>query len=67
MASTICVDESMFKVECMHMGIKSHRSCLPTRLSTKLILRSVWRFKAGGHPVLEIELEEVRLGFWRIS
>lgn len=38
-----------------------------TRLSTKLTLRSLWRVNAGGHPDLEIVLEEVRLGFWRIA
>lgn len=67
MASTIWVDESRVEVERGLRGKECISHGLPTRLSTKLTLRSLWRIRAGGHPVLEVVQLEVRLGFCRSS
>ena len=68
MASTICVEESIRRVEYGFRRAES-ASCqgLPTRLSTKLTFRSLWRVRTGGRPDLVTALLEVRLGFWRSS
>jgi hypothetical protein len=67
MASTIWVDESKVEVERGLRGGECNSHDLPTRLSTKLTLRSLWRIRAGGHPDRETTLPEVRLGFCRSS
>src|SRR5688572_13706487 len=62
MASTIWVDES--GEESLSIGTKElAQGCdLPTRLSTKLTLRSDWRISVGGHP-RALEPPPLRRGF----